>query len=44
MSRARLSWRRIAWLAAAGLALLLGSLWLRWGEVIFSGQLGAMMC
>jgi hypothetical protein len=44
MSRCALSWRRIAWLAALGLAGLIGALWLRWGEAIFSGQLGAMMC
>ncbi|TDR40761.1 hypothetical protein DFR29_11275 [Tahibacter aquaticus] len=39
-----LSWRRIAWLAALAVAALLAALWLRWGETIFAGQLGAMLC
>lgn len=37
-------WRRFAWLAAAALAALLAALWWRWGETIFAGQLGAMLC
>lgn len=35
---------RLAWLGAAALLALLVALWLRWGETIFAGQLGAMLC
>jgi len=42
---AALSWRRIVGSALAlAAALLLTLLWLRWGETIFAGQLGAMLC
>ncbi|WP_257386575.1 hypothetical protein [Tahibacter caeni] len=42
---ASLSWRRVAGSALIlGGALLLTLLWLRWGETIFAGQLGAMLC
>lgn len=39
-----LHWRRLAWIGAAALAALIAALWLRWGEAIFAGQLGAMLC
>lgn len=39
-----LRWRHLVWLGAAALAALLVALWWRWGETIFAGQLGAMLC
>jgi hypothetical protein len=45
VNRDALSWRRIAGSALTlAAALLLALLWLRWGETIFAGQLGAMLC
>lgn len=41
---AAVQWRRLAWIGAVALAALLAALWLRWGETIFAGQLGAMLC
>lgn len=41
---AALPWRRLAWIGVAVLAALIAALWWRWGEAIFAGQLGAMLC